>query len=463
MATAVDKHAEELALQELLFGSINQQNTSTTKRKSKDDKAKEKEKQISLKVDGAVWFDDEEANLEIDLNTVSRLKKLKKGDSAVVSGLEFSESLKERFSVQHLEWAVPQHSDQESSLLRQSEALVSKANHYGLSSSSKTSLPSGKIGIKRLVNANITEPATASIFTMGFHSAGNVLLTGGGDKHLRFFKIDGEKNEKMLTVKLDLAVRAASFVGRTSEVFVCGRLPYFYSYDTTSGAVTKMPGPLGHDVKSLESMTISPSGDTAGFLGPNGSLHLLSTRSKQWNMHLRMNSAARSISFLGDHTLISSGLDADVYVWDIRRPGKCINRFTHDDGTCTTSLSSHVDGFVSIGSESGVVSIFKADDIVARDGREIKQVKSLMNLTTQITSSAFHPSGQVLAVASNQKKDRLKLVHLPTCSVFSNWPTDRTPLGIVESLAFSPNGGYLAIGNHRGFVLLYQLEHFGAA
>lgn len=74
-------------------------------------------------------------------------------------------------------------------------------------------------------------------------------------------------------------------------------------------------------------MTISPSGDTAGFLGPSGSLHLLSTRSKQWNMHLQMNSAARAISFLGDHTLISSGLDADVYVWDIRRPGKCINRY----------------------------------------------------------------------------------------------------------------------------------------
>ena len=62
-----------------------------------------------------------------------------------------------------------------------------------------------------------------------------------------------------------------------------------------------------------------------------------------------------------------------------------------------------------------------------------------------------------------QKRDRLKLVHLPSCSVFNNWPTDRTPLGTVESLAFSPNGGYLAIGNHKGFVLLYQLEHFGAA
>ena len=86
-------------------------------------------------------------------------------------------------------------------------------------------------------------------------------------------------------------------------------------------------GPLGHEVKSLESMTISPNGDTAGFLGPSGSLHLLSTRTKQWNMHLRMNSAARAIAFLGDNTLLSSGLDADVYVWDIRRPGKCINRY----------------------------------------------------------------------------------------------------------------------------------------
>jgi hypothetical protein len=77
-------------------------------------------------------------------------------------------------------------------------------------------------------------------------------------------------------------------------------------------------------------------------------------------------------------------------------------RFAHDDGTCTSSLSSHVDGFVSVGAESGVVSIFKAEDVVARDGREVKQVRSLMNLTTKITSAAFHPSGQVLAVASNQ-------------------------------------------------------------
>jgi hypothetical protein len=44
-----------------------------------------------------VWVDEEETNLEIDLNAVSRLKKLKKGDIVTkVSGLEFSDCLKER-------------------------------------------------------------------------------------------------------------------------------------------------------------------------------------------------------------------------------------------------------------------------------------------------------------------------------------------------------------------------------
>ena len=44
-----------------------------------------------------MWVDEEETNLEIDLNAVSRLKKLKKGDTVTkVSGLEFSDCLKER-------------------------------------------------------------------------------------------------------------------------------------------------------------------------------------------------------------------------------------------------------------------------------------------------------------------------------------------------------------------------------
>ncbi len=66
-------------------------------------------------------------------------------------------------------------------------------------------------------------------------------------------------------------------------------------------------------------------------------------------------------------------------------------------------------------------------------------------------------------LCASQKKDQLKLVHLPSHSAFTNWPTDKTPFNRVQCLDFSPGGGYLAVGNNRGKVLLYQLNHFGSA
>ena len=73
-------------------------------------------------------------------------------------------------------------------------------------------------------------------------------------------------------------------------------------------------------------------------------------------------------------------------------------------------------------------------------------------------SSRLTFSVQILAMASRMAKDALRLVHLPSYTVFSNWPTSRTPLGYVHSLAFSPGGGYLAIGTARGTALLYRLH-----
>ena len=61
------------------------------------------------------------------------------------------------------------------------------------------------------------------------------------------------------------------------------------------------------------------------------------------------------------------------------------------------------------------------------------------------------------------KRDALRLVHIPSMTAFSNWPTSRSPLQYVHSLAFSPAGGTLAIGNAKGRVLLYRLHHYAEA
>lgn len=70
---------------------------------------------------------------------------------------------------------------------------------------------------------------------------------------------------------------------------------------------------------------------------------------------------------------------------------------------------------------------------------------------------------QMLAIASNQKRDSLKVIHSASCTPFTNWPTERTPVRYPFALDFSPKGGFLAVGNDRGCVLLYRIRHYPEA
>lgn len=121
------------------------------------------------------------------------------------------------------------------------------------------------------------------------------------------------------------------------------------------------------------------------------------------------------------------------------------------------------------------------------------QLKAFTNLTTPISHLAFNPDGQILAAVSKEKKDALKLVrlrlfrvstrpvlsspvsslllsdsmhhsqyHTPSGTTFQNWPTASTPLGHVTSLGWSPRSDVLAMGNHKGKVLLYRLRDYAA-
>ena len=83
-----------------------------------------------------------------------------------------------------------------------------------------------------------------------------------------------------------------------------------------------------------------------------------------------------------------------------------------------------------------------------------------MNLTTSIDTLTFNSDGQMLAISSRLKRDALKLVHIPSCTVFSNWPSSKTPLHYVWCTSFSPTGGYLAVGNARGRALLYRIRAY---
>lgn len=114
-----------------------------------------------------------------------------------------------------------------------------------------------------------------------------------------------------------------AFSGPTNEVIVTGRRPFFYSYDMESGSMHRIAGLIGKTHKSYEGFVSSNDGTRLAFLGTGGFVHVGCGQTKQWIADLKMNVGARACAF-GDNSnvLYTSGIDADVYVWDIRQTSR---------------------------------------------------------------------------------------------------------------------------------------------
>ena len=59
----------------------------------------------------------------------------------------------------------------------------------------------------------------------------------------------------------------------------------------------------------------SPEGTKIAIQGVGGYTHLLEGSSKLHITDLKMNSPLRSFAFLNESMCVTSGLDADVYIW----------------------------------------------------------------------------------------------------------------------------------------------------
>lgn len=163
-------------------------------------------------------------------------------------------------------------------------------------------------------------------------------------------------------------------------------------------------------------MLVSPNGRRIAFLGSKGYVHIADGISKQWIADVKMNSSARSGCFLDDNYCVTAGFDAEMYLWDLRyNNGKCVSRFTNDDGTPITSLCAYSPpsdyssyclptNAVCAGGSSGVATIYNDQSTTGQRAAHFNfsPTKSIMNLTTKITTSHFHPSGQLLAVGSKE-------------------------------------------------------------
>uniref|UniRef100_A0A1D1XH23 U3 small nucleolar RNA-associated protein 18 homolog n=1 Tax=Anthurium amnicola TaxID=1678845 RepID=A0A1D1XH23_9ARAE len=425
-----------------------------------------------------VWFDDEEDKLRVDVTKVNRLRKLReKADESVISGSDYVSRLR----AQHVklnpgtDWAQigPRphgygSSDDESEdgsgitvahgyedaggddILRSNEELIVKGGGR---------LLPGVLEYSKLIDANIEDSSNAPINSVQFHRNTQLLLAAGLDRRLRFFQVDGKRNTKVESIFIeDCPIRKAAFLPDGSQVIIGGRRKFFYSFDLVKAKVDKV-GPLtGRDEKSLEVFEVSPDSSTIAFIGNEGYILLVSSRTRELIGTLKMNGTARSLAFANDgQQLLSSGGDGHIYHWDLRTR-KCFHKAV-DEGCLTGSAlcTSPDSALFAAGSSSGIVNIYKREEFLA--GKR-KPAKIIENLTTKVDSLKFNHDAQILAINSNMKKNSLKLVHLPSFTVYTNWPAARSNLQYPRCLDFSPNGGFMAVGNAAGKVLLYKLHHY---
>ncbi|KAF3638328.1 U3 small nucleolar RNA-associated protein 18 -like protein [Capsicum annuum] len=427
------------------------------------------------KVRKPVWVDEEEEKTSINIASVNRLRKLRKEEGEdVISGSTYVERLRAQYAKLNpgTEWAKidfqvrsyssdDEDSDEEGKdgskdvklvddILQSNEDLVVK---------SRTKLLPGLLEYSRLVDANAVDPSNAPINSVQFHRNSQLLLVGGLDKKLRFFQIDGKRNTKIQSIFLeDFPIKKASFLPNGSQVIISGRRKFFHVLDLVKASVDKVGPLVGREEKSLESFEVSPDSNTIAFLGNEGYILLVSSKTKELIGTLKMNGTVRSVAFTDDgRQLLSSGGDGQIYHWDLRTR-TCIHKGVDEGSINGTALCTSPNGSLfASGSDSGIVNIYNRQEFL---GGKRKPIKAIENLTTKVDFMKFNHDSQILAISSSMKKNSSKLIHIPSFTVFSNWPTPNRNVHYPRCLDFSPHGGFMALGNAEGKVLLYKLHHY---
>jgi U3 small nucleolar RNA-associated protein 18 len=133
-----------------------------------------------------------------------------------------------------------------------------------------------------------------------------------------------------------------------------------------------------------------------------------------------MNSAVRSLSWTGaGANLMTLAADSSVYVWDVGER-RCVSRWQDHGGFGSVLMSADESArYLAVGSNTGLVNVYDQHAIgsaLPTSGRLAtpKPLKTFGNLTTSISAQCFNHDSQLLAIASKEKKDQMRMVLFPS-------------------------------------------------
>jgi U3 small nucleolar RNA-associated protein 18 len=454
------------------------------KRTAKADASEDDEEPEGLPP-GPAWIDPDDAELEVDLMRQNRTKKLRRFDKeTTVSGQEYEQRLRDQFTKMNgsVGWAErrPGDKDEDASSGSDDDAGVSglpATSAMPIADSGDHALKPHGIDIKCLPQVVIPPPSTeeraAVVQSLQFHPDSELMLTAGLDKTVRFWGVDGTDNARVAAYHFkQFPIMGASFTPDGDQVLLTGRDFKMWGLDVRTGTPMHIQHHSSQHHSRYRGLVTGPCPSDAPALrsnrmyavhGDGGALLVCDVPSKQPVRTLRMRMPGVAAVFCPDRdTLFSADTDCNIYEWDLAS-GRCKQQVKAAWATGIESLAirrvtpKSPTPLLAVGTVSGNIDLYD----LSRPQLSSEPYTSIDNLTTMVTSLAFHPEGEVLLGASKFKKDQLRLIHSATATVFQNWPTAKTPLNRVTSVDFARQGGMLAMANEKGKVLIYQLRQYG--
>lgn len=226
----------------------------------------------------------------------------------------------------------------------------------------------------------------------------------------------------------------------------------------------------------MERFKLSPCGRWMALVGTprkgGGYINIVDAKTTLWIAECRVegNGGVADFDWWGDgNGLVAVGKGGEAVEYSLTEQ-RVVAKWTDEGAVGTTVVSfggrrtgpSELGGdrWLAVGSSSGIVNVY--DRRAWKDGDGVparpKPKRAFDQLTTPTSHLAFSPDGQMLCMGSRWKRDAIRLVHLPSCTVYRNWPTAATPLGRVSAVGWSANSEMLGVGNEQGKVRLWEVR-----
>ncbi|EFO27162.1 hypothetical protein LOAG_01324 [Loa loa] len=344
------------------------------------------------------------------------------------------------------------------------DALHEVTAFTGKCITSSKSLTKGVISMKRL--NNITRGhrfGKKPMRALQFHPTRKVLMCAGENGLLSLFEIGLPETEEAFLQNVRfkaLPITSASFTADGSKIIVGSkRKESLFCYDLLNGKVMQMRTPYEMAKVHMGYFSLSSDGKYIAVLEHN-EVHILTSTSSEYVGVLTASVKIASVQFFPNDssTVFALGENGQVFIWNIRKPRG--QQTFHDEGSVrgTVIRISENGQYIACGSNTGIVNLYDSTDV--QTNLFPKPVKVLDNLTTSIDCMAFNTDSQILSISSSVKNNSIRLMHVGSRTVYTNFPSRAVSLGKVTVADFSPKSAYMGVGDDRGFLSLFRLSHF---